>query len=235
MQELQNSQYRLRKTIGFLGIALPFIIFFVNQKLLSSISHYYYTSASIFFIGILFTFGLVLITYKGYSYNKGKNEKISDDLITTLAGVSILVTVLIPTECTGSGHTLLFCDNGYLFGHSNSVKGTIHLMSAAIFLFALGWMCIKQFTKSENPGSKRKNSVYRICGYIVWSCIAILMLIFSFEKMLSIDFNVYINGYTFMLESVAVWAFSIAWLIKGKINKDWNGLIVKPIKSLYNR
>ena len=229
MKTLKNSQYRLRKAVGILGIALPIVILVVNQKLLSSISHYYYTSASIFFIGILFTFGLVLISYKGYEAEM--DEKIGDDWLTTLAGIAILVTVLLPTACTGSGEDLLFCGDGYLFGHSNHTIGAIHLISAAIFLFILGWMCVKQFTKSKNPESKLKNKVYKNCGYIVWVCIGLLVLIFAYEKIAGKDFNDTVNGYTFILESISVWAFSTAWLIKGKIDADWKDLRGKFLKK----
>lgn len=228
MQELQNSQYRLRKAIGYLGMVLPIVIFVVNQGLLSSISHYYYTSASIFFIGILFTFGLVLIAYKGYPKDESRNGKASDDLITTIAGLAILITVLIPTACTGSGGKIKFCANGYLFGHQDSVMGAIHLISAAIFLFFLGWMCIKHFTRNQKL--KGKNTFYRTCGYVIWSCIGLLLVLFSAEKIFTVEIDSYVFGYTFILETIAVWAFGIAWLVKGKFDRDWNNYIVKPFK-----
>ena len=149
MENLLNSQYRLRKIIGILGIFLPILILIVNQNMLASLSHSYYTPASIFFIGILFSFGIVLIAYKGYPAKKDDGERFSDDFLTTLAGVSILVTVIIPTKCTGSGHELAFCGDGYLFGHADSLKNGIHLLSAAVFLFILGLMCVKRFTKND--------------------------------------------------------------------------------------
>jgi hypothetical protein len=221
-QDLKNSQYRLRKTIGILGILLPVILLFFTNIFLNSLSHYYYTPASIFFIGIFSVFGLVLISYKGYDPDKTKNEKLSDDLITTVAGFSILVAVMIPTTCYDSGMQLSFCEDGYLFGHKDKIKGTIHLISAGIFLVLLGWMCIKQFTKSTNEDKKTKNSIYRICGSIVWACVGLLIVVFLIEKILHIDLNDTIRGYTFILESIAAWAFGIAWLIKGKIDEDWS-------------
>lgn len=66
MKKLHNSQYRLRKAMGILGIALPILLLLNHNSLLSSMSHYYYTSASVFFIGILTAFGLILFTYEGY-------------------------------------------------------------------------------------------------------------------------------------------------------------------------
>ena len=233
-QDLKNSQYRLRQAIGFLGIILPIVIFIVNKGLLASISHYYYTSASIFFIGILFAFGLILISYKGYPKNKEGKDKANDDVITTIAGIAILITVLIPTKCSGSGSVLKFCnDKSYLFGHENAVWSAVHLISAAFFLFALGWMCIKQFTR--NKTLKGKNKFYRTSGYIIWSCIGLLVVLFALEKILDIEVDNYLFGYTFYLEAIAVWAFGIAWLIKGKADLDFNKYVVKRLKTLMGR
>ena len=49
-------------------------------------------------------------------------------------------------------------------------------------------------------------------------------------KKISRDFNEYVNGYTFILESIFVWAFASAWLIKGKIDADWKDLKGKFLK-----
>ena len=230
MQKFKESKDRMRKAIGYLGMFLPVVIWIVHLGLLSSISHYYYTSASIFFVGILFAFGLVLISYVGYAKDKSKNEKVSDDLITTIAGIAILITVLIPTACTGSGGSIKFCANGYLFGHENGILGAIHLVSAAVFLFALGFMCIYNFTR--NKDLVNKNKFYRTCGILVWSCIGLLVVLFSVEKLFSIEIDDYVFGYTFYLETIAVWAFGAAWLIKGKIKNDIDSFIVKPLQSL---
>ncbi len=232
MQEIQNSQYRLRKAIGFLGIGLPMVIWVTHGKLLSSISHYYYTSSSVFFIGILFSFGLTLIAYKGYPKNDKKRERISDDWITTLAGICILITVLIPTKCIGSGDSMICCNMDYLFGHSKDFWGRLHLFSAATFIFLLGLMCIKKFTLSENEENKKRNQFYKLCGYIIWSCIGLLIVLFSLEALIEkFDFNNYVWGFTFILESIAVWAFGIAWLIKGKFDRDIRSILHKTDKA----
>ena len=197
---------------------LPILIYVNHLDLLSSISHYYYTSSSVFFIGILFSFGLVLIAYRGYPVDPESNEKYSDDWITTLAGIFIIVTVIIPTSCRDSLGQLQFCAEGYLFGHGHKAIGAIHLLSAGAFLFFLGLMCYGKFTlgKKQSPAKKH---LYKVCGIIIWACIGILIILFIMEWILKVDFNDYLPGYTFFLETIAVWAFGIAWLVKGKAHR----------------
>jgi hypothetical protein len=231
-QHLQNSQYRLRKVIGILGIALPVILFIVHQDLLASISHYYYTSAGIFFIGILFAFSLVLYSYKGYPKDPARYERISDDLATSLAALFIFITVLIPTQHAGSLGAPDLCDSGYMFGYpSDPVRNTVHLLSAGIFLALLGYMCIYKFTMSHRISQQRKN-FYKGCGIIIWGCIGVLIILFSIENfVLKEDLNRYVEGYTFFLEAIAVWAFGAAWLVKGKIERDMERLKNKIMPS----
>ena len=229
-QSLQNSQYRLRKLIGYLGILLPVIVFLTHQKLLSSISHYYYTTASSFFIGILFAFGLILIAYKGYPLDQRKTnrERISDKMLTTIAGIFIIIAVIIPTNCENSLDTLPFCGvDNYLFGHQSTALSLVHLLGAGGFLFVLGYMCIKKFTRSNDPNSQKKHRLYKICGYLVIGSVGLLVCIFILETIVhknsgneEFSCNVYLHGYTFILETIAVWSFGIAWLVKGKVEND---------------
>lgn len=229
MEKLDNSQYRLRKIIGILGIALPILLLLNHDDLLSSMSHYYYTSAGVFFIGILVAFGLILFTYKGYS-RTGK-EIISDEAITTLAAICIFITVLVPTKAVGALGIIHFENNyHYLFGHNNVVKGPIHLISAGLFLILLGYMCYAKFTLSKKISSTRR-LFYRICGLTIWSSIGLLILIFVIEALFKIDFNDHLPAYTFWFEMIAVWAFGIAWLIKGKFDRDIRSILNKTDKT----
>ena len=219
MKDLQNSQYRLRKSIGILGLALPILLLVVKKELLSSMSHYYYSSATIFFVGILFAFGLILLTYKGHAINEEKKERWSDDAITTWAAIFIFIAILVPTHCDGSIGNLKFCDEGYLFGHRSGILSAIHLVSAGLFLTFLGIMCVKKFTLSPNQSIGKKR-FYKTCGYIIYASLLVILALFGLEKLLEINIDDYIPGYVFILETVAVWSFGIAWLVKGKIKED---------------
>jgi hypothetical protein len=63
----------LRKAVGSLGIALPFVVWggsflFGNcDGIKPTISDYYYTNMREIFVGILCAISLFLFTYKGYS------------------------------------------------------------------------------------------------------------------------------------------------------------------------
>ncbi|WP_024768076.1 hypothetical protein [Aquimarina macrocephali] len=223
--EDKKSMYSLRKTIGILGLALPVLLLVAHQELLSSMSHYYYTAGGVFFILILSAFGLILINYRGYPKKEG--EFMSDRLITTTAGICILITVLVPTKSENPLATLFFTDTPYLFGHqSNNLLGTIHLLSAAIFFFLLGYMSFYKFVLN-NEASASRNKLFRRSGIIIWASVAALLLIFIIEKLLGINMDEIFPAYTFWLEWVAVYAFAVAWLVKGRINKDIQDVIKK--------
>lgn len=218
-----NSYLRIRKLIGTLGIVLPILVYLFHKDLLASISHYYYTESAVFFIAILSAFGFFLISYRGYDKDPSR-EMLSDNIITNISGFAVLIVVLIPTSCANSGSDVItetICDSGNypMFGHNQSLWNTIHLVSAAIFLFTMGWMSVFRFTRTSNKEDKKyENSVYKCCGYTVWACIAILLVQFIGEKF---GANLYVTKYdVFILETVSVGAFGLSWLIKGKALED---------------
>lgn len=216
--EYKRSLYRLRKTIGILGLSLPILLLLNHQDLLSSMSHYYYTPGGVFFIVILSAFGLILITYKGYPKKEG--ERISDNLVTTLAGICIFIAILIPTKSEGALGSLFFTDSPYLFGHeSNNVKGTLHLVSAGLFLILLGYMSFFKFVLNDKAPRSR-NRLFRVCGLIIWASVAALVTILAIERILEKDFDEVVPAYIFWLEWIAVYAFGIAWLVKGRGDND---------------
>ena len=65
------SYMTLRKFIGYLGIAFPFVLafgamLFHGPGIESSISSYYHTAVRDVFVGILFAIAVFLMSYKGY-------------------------------------------------------------------------------------------------------------------------------------------------------------------------
>jgi len=221
-KDILYSYYRIRKIIGLLGILLPVLVLVFHGEFLSSISHYYYTKSAVFFISILSAFGLLLISYKGYERNKD-TEKISDNLITLIGGIAILLVIIFPTSSSGSNSSEIYnmsvLKNYPLFGHNNTIVSTIHLISAGIFLFTMGWMSIFRFTKGELTKEKhRKNKIYKTCGYIILISITVLLIEFIVQKFYK-DFHI-TNMDVFILETISVFAFGISWLIKGEAIKD---------------
>ncbi len=217
-KDMLYSYYRIRKIIGLLGIALPILIYVFHGELLSSISHYYYSRSAVFFIAILSAFGLLLISYKGYEKDKD-TEIFSDNLITHIGGISALLVVLLPTTCIGSNSVeitnMCLLQNYPLFGHDNEIIRLIHLASAGVFFFTMGYMSIFRFTKGKLTDEKKtKNRIYRVCGIAVWISIGILAIETIFQNFHFTEYDV------FIFETVSVVAFGIAWVVKGEAIKD---------------
>lgn len=222
-QPIQQSDYRIRKLIGTLGLGLPILLPFSEGMLLSSMSHYYYQPlSSIIFIIILASFGLFLLSYKGYKIDS-ETEKISDDLLTNIGGLSALIVVFVPTYCLESNSSIIdqICTTGKypLLGHISTVKNTIHLIFAGIFIFTMGWMSKYKFTRGEHS---KRNTIYKWCGNIVWIAIGLLVVLVIID-FFNEDFQV--TPYdVFLLETLAVVPFGVSWFIKGEAMEDIKGL-----------
>ena len=203
------SYLALRKTIGLLGIAFPFVLslgalILFQTGIQSSISSYYHTGMRDVFVGTLCVIGFFLLSYKGYE----RSDDIAGDLGCVFAvGVALFPTT--PDGATASGARLI---------------GYVHLASAALFFLTLIYFSLFLFTKTDpnKSPSRRKlqrNKVYKACGYTMGICI-LLIAIYSFlpGTMASL-----LEAYkpVYWLEALAVFAFGISWFTKGEaILKD---------------
>jgi hypothetical protein len=154
------------------------------------------------FVGILWGFGLFLITYKGYKPRVGK---FSDNLFTNIAGFLAIIVSIFPT--------------GYDFCTTNCKPewiGTLHLVSAAGFFIILGYLSIFKFTMSDKPKKlqsdrkKRRNILFIISGIVIWGCMFVLLIYFICLK------DTWPATTVFWFEAVSLEAFGISWLVKGK-------------------
>lgn len=211
MAKTQNNYRRVRLLIGTLGMLLPVIlpIFhgYVNsftggeyEVWLRSISHYNYSYASVIFTGVLMSFGLLLMSYKGYPDG---TFWVRDDTVTSLSGALAIVVALIPTLYD---NTLMSTPNA----HDKNYLSLIHLISAGAFLILLGVMSAHKFTmgRSQDVYHVRRRRAYRTLGYTTILSILTLAVLFALKLT---------NGNTvFIFEAIALFAFGFAWLLKGK-------------------
>lgn len=180
---------RLRCTIGWLGILLPWLIVLLLGSFPTSISASYYTyEGGPVFMMVLGSASFLLFSYKGY-------EKI-DDIVNSIAGFFGLLICLFPCwsnlEYVGT------------FQVPMQVSMYIHYISAVIFFGLLAYNSIFLFTKSsgEMTRSKRvRNIIYRVCG-IGMLCSFLLMLLPWF----------YIQ--IWLVETIALFFFGISFLTK---------------------
>lgn len=219
VDRLNVDHLNLRKYIGILGISLPAILIAGNALVIEpSISHYYYTDMSVVFTSVLFAFGLVLFAYKGYPLEG--SEVFSDNFITNFAAICAIIVVVIPTA--GSEE-----NQGVPNWHMSHTLDFIHLSSAGIFMFLMGYMAYIQFakenrkiTQAEHPlpedeikQIERRVAIYKLCGIMVWVSIAFLLVVVLTDFQITF-FDILLG------ETVALIFFGIAWLIKSKSLKS---------------
>lgn len=208
-QSLIISYLALRKTIGILGIALPFVLFLgalliFREGIQSSISSYYYTGMRGVFVGALWAIGFFLFSYRGYA----RIDNITGNLGCLFAvGVSLFPTT---PDVNPTGTEIII--------------GYVHMASAALFFATLIVFSLFLFTKTKPkaPPTRRKlqrNWVYRICGYVMIACIVLMTLYYVLPEGWVAPFKPY--NPVFWLETLAILSFGISWLVKGEgILKD---------------
>ncbi len=208
---------RIRKAIGWLGIALPLVLVcfsfipFFKTELQPSISHYYYTNLRELFTGTLFAVGLFLIRYKGHV---NRSFFRNDSLLTNLAGIMAFGAALVPTapEYRVDPEKLFT-----LIPYPGEWLSWLHYgFAAALFLIfanlAINVFTIGQARNEDIPVSAvNENKIYRICGYSI--------LIFMAMVPISDGFDLF-NYSTLVFEALSLFAFGIAWLIKGRALGD---------------
>lgn len=219
---------RIRSAIGVLALSLPVVLIFLsllpffNTSIQNSISHYYYTNLRELFTGVLCAVGLFLIRYKG---TKNPDFWKNDSLLTNIAGVMAFGIALFPTnpdDCSQKIYSLI--------PDCSKVFGMIHYLFAAVFFIVLAIVSINVFTigQMENkniPVSMiNENKIYKICGYLML-CFIALIPVFAALKF---------SYTTLIFEALALFAFGISWLIKGRALGD-TGIIGEKIYREENK
>jgi len=196
----------LRKAIGLIGVALPFVLALGKMLLESpgiqgSISAYYYTVMRDVFVGAMCAIAVFMMSYR---------YEPEDDLVGDITCVFALGVALFPTapELDASEHQRWI--------------GGLHLFFAAGFFLCLAYFCLALFrrTAADRRPTDRKlkrNALYTACGYTILAClvgVAILAVLPSTVPIKQIR-------PVFWLEAAAILAFGLAWLTKGEaILKD---------------
>jgi hypothetical protein len=236
--ELVISYLTMRKAVGWLGMLLPIILLFGNYlinhadflnnewfvktncfeiysnggTLKKSISHYYYSTVGELFTGTLSTVALFMFCYKGHKLREGE-KGLSDKTMTTLAGIFAIGVIVFPTSADNC-----ISDNIRSFLSSENT-GIIHLFFAALFFITLSIISIVNFRRTEDKvsfGKKEYHGLYLACGIIMILCIVLIAIYVKFfeNKYETLD---YLRP-TFMLETIALIAFGLSWLTKGKVD-----------------
>jgi len=202
------SYLLLRKAIGVLGIALPFLVAIGTAALeapglLSSISSYYYSVMGDVFVGCLCATGVFMWSYRGY--------ELKDVIAAQIAAYSVVGIALFPTspEVGATAQQILI--------------GRLHLTFAIIFFSTLIYFALVLFRKTNpnvppTPEKIMRNRVYTVCGYTMLAALILIALVFF---VVPDDSPLLALNPVFWLEAVLLEAFGISWLVKGEaILKD---------------
>lgn len=160
------------------------------QHWYNSISATYFANSNMCMIGALCLCSFFLFTYQGYD--------LGDRVYTTVSAVSALLIVACPCGAAPMEYM-------GLFALPTKISDTIHMVAAIALFGSFALMTLTQFTKGTH---KRRNTIYRICG---WTML-VFMVIVGISTVLGLP------GYmTMICEAGMLWAFSIAWIVKSGV------------------
>jgi len=183
----------LRFLVGLVAFALPVVVWLISCTRLSSISASYYTEARDVLVGSLFVISALLWAYNGHT----PLEK----WVSKVASLAAIVVALCPTSCDD-------CE-----GDARSIAHGI----AAVVLFAtIAFFCLGPFrkdTKGQAGKKGRRAKIYFVCGWIIVGCMAGA----GAAEVIVPSATREACRIMFWAESIALWAFGVAWIVAGKV------------------
>lgn len=199
----------LRKSIGWMSVALSPAMLLGNYFLADcsyiqqSISDYYFTVTGDLMVGIMCCLALFLISYRGYP-----GEQL-DEWLTTISGLLALGAALIPTN----EPLVQSCAIIHLPWDTN--RSLTHNLLSSLLFIMLSLISMLLFTKGRGeptPEKLQRNKVYIVCGSIM---LMVIIVVPIYNQLLRTypDWEKY--KLVFWLETLAMTAFGISWLVKG--------------------
>jgi len=240
--EIVVSFLTVRNFLGLLGAAMPIgmllSVALWEVEMQTSISAFYHTEFGDIFVGILCAIGIFLLTYKGFEIHQqdrdfgGFFENLNERAVAITAGIAAIGVALFPSSpvaCDPAASP--GCDvTGFVW---HAFLGPYpHYVSAVIFFVCMYLFCRYIFTKGGGSGyiqsdtgkmvryvaQTRENKIFRRCGWTILISLLLLGIYFALvlKKSKYVEFldSLY---YVFVWETVALFAFAIAWITKGKL------------------
>ena len=132
--------------------------------------------------------------------------------------------VIFAEDCAGPAPDYMFWPTAW-----EETVSTAHYLSAGVFFVMVAFLAAKVFvdTADTRKISERqkatRNAVYIWSARVIALCIALLLLDFVLNEWLG--FNTDPWQPVFWIEAAAVWAFAVAWLVKGEALEATLGLV----------
>jgi quinol-cytochrome oxidoreductase complex cytochrome b subunit len=181
----------LRLLIGAIAFTLPFLVTWIANTSLTSISASYHTGARDFFVGWLFVIGALMLAYNGHRPRESVASKI--------AGIAAVLVALFPTACDS-------CEA--------DLNAKIHVVAAVVLFGILAYFCFGPFQQNTKgqPGKRgRRSKIYFLCGIVILLSLATAIILLRFFPELADGVDA-----LYWAETAALIAFGIAWVVAGK-------------------
>lgn len=221
--EALETYYRVRRGIGYLGFLLPLVLIggglIAARTVEPSISDYYHTIMRDLYVAVIAATGVFLLAYSGY--RPGIDERMSDDRVATIAGLAALGVAFFPNiAVTMSDKPAAF----WQLAFGNQVTAYVHYVSAFVFLSALGYMSYAKFSRTDDL---RRRAIYRRCGLVIYAATAAVVVTSAMKMFGPAGLQRIVSDWLLILwaEAVGIWAFSLAWLTKGRADESLRRLL----------
>jgi hypothetical protein len=206
----------LRAVVGVVGLLLPLATVLVDRmlggdRLLGSLSAYYYAGSRDLFVGLLYSIGIFLLLYKISEVNL-------DNTLSALAGLAALGVASCPTGRSG-GVTIPLTRLQQTFGEA--VVGRVHYGSACLLMLCLAGLSIcfgrRERTRAAH-GARLSRGFW--AGYH-WFFSGLILVAIAFMCVGALSH--WGGSWLFWGETVCVMAFAASWLMKGLELKTLRG------------
>ncbi len=218
---LAQAYRYLQRVVGLIALALPFGVsigdrVIADQSLRGSISAYYYGSTGSYFVGSLCALAVFFLSYQ---YEKPPRPGYAiDRTASNILSAFAVGVALLPTAAEGEAARGI-----------SAVIATLHLVFAGSLFVLLAYFSLCRFTRTAGEPDafdlrselrrsiasppqlgpamsgrkRRRNAIYRACGWIIVACIVMVGVSNAFHWHL-----------LFWLEAIAIVAFGTSWLVK---------------------
>ena len=209
MRHDKASMNAQRKFLAWCGFWLPIVSVLFGLPFMDkngpdfwcSISATYYATSGDIMRFVLGIFGFFLILYAGYD--------LGDDITCTFSGAMALLIIVFPCKTDAAGLTT------GIFNLPTDISHVIHCIVAALLFGSFAYMIGFRFTKSDmlvrTTGKKKRDIVYFVCAIII----VLAMGSQAITSFLGVKWMTIVN------ETIMLWSFSTAWIVKTGIVKKW--------------
>ena len=217
------SYAALRRAVGIVAVAFPFVVtvpvyVLSNHTIASSLSANYYQITRNFFVGMLCAIALFMFCDRGYD--------LKDEIAGILSSLFALGVAFFPTtpdQCAS---------------HFQKIIGHFHYFFATALFLTLAYFCLVLFrTTAVNRHVTHKkllrDNIYLACGIAILASMAAIATLSLLDKPNNaIDRFILQFHTTPILESIALIAFGLAWLVKGEFIPFLNDPNPAPTRTL---